>query len=595
MPRKHIHVPGTAYRRNYNIENIELALNAVTDKSMSFSQAAEKFGVPKTTIYRRYRGMNSEKLGRPTVLNFNEENKIVEALLKAAAFGYPFSSLQLREFIQNYFNQKGVTVKFFKDNLPGIEWYNNFMLRHPELAIRNTENIKRCRANLNKETLESYFNCLKTSIENISPENIINFDETNLSDDPGKEKVIVRRGSKHAYKIMDTSKSSTSIMFTCTGDGCMLPPYIVYKAKNLYPDWVEGGPDGAVYNRSLSGWFDSHIFEDWFLKVALPYLKRKSGKKLLIGDNLASHLSLKVITQCEENDINFVFLPPNSTHVCQPLDVAVFRPVKKTWKKLLIQWKQKNRGVIPKSKFPALLSELISILDQTFEKNIKAGFEASGIIPFNPQRVINKLFPCDNVDQNALNDSFSEVLRKTFQKDVSACLSKQRMRKISVAPGQSVTTADFQLAGSSSQPNERDGMDEASTQVAVTSVQGTDCDASIIESESEDLNMDCSTSRMNFSWDLLNEGDFVQVSFIYNENSKKEVRKVFVSKIIHMEHINEEIKVSCMRQYKDKKNCFVFPHIEDINIVNLQNVVSLLSKPVISRGRYSFRKDEFSV
>lgn len=130
-------------------------------------------------------------------------------------------------------------------------------------------------------------------------------------------------------------------MFAVARDGTILPPYIVYKSKNIYPEWMQGGPEGSHYNRTKSGWFDSLCFEDWFLKIAFPFLRRKQEKKILIGDNLASHLSYSVIKSCMENDIHFVFLPKNSTHLCQPLDVAVFGPLKRVWRDVLTEWKKR--------------------------------------------------------------------------------------------------------------------------------------------------------------------------------------------------------------------------------------------------------------
>lgn len=77
----------------------------------------------------------------------------------------------------------------------------------------------------------------------------------------------------------------------------------------MYDTWTTDGPKGARYNRSKSGWFDLQCFSDWFMTVALPHLKKLDGKKLMIEDNLSSHLSLEVIQKCEEHDRAFVFLP----------------------------------------------------------------------------------------------------------------------------------------------------------------------------------------------------------------------------------------------------------------------------------------------
>ena len=48
------------------------------------------------------------------------------------------------------------------------------------------------------------------------------------------------------------------------------------------------------------------------MSVALPYLKPVRGKKVLVGDNLSSHLSAEIIQKCEENQIAFCFLPSHS-------------------------------------------------------------------------------------------------------------------------------------------------------------------------------------------------------------------------------------------------------------------------------------------
>ena len=52
--------------------------------------------------------------------------------------------------------------------------------------------------------------------------NILNYDETNLSDDPGAEKLIFKCGKKYPEHIMNYSKGNTSIMFSGTAAGELL-------------------------------------------------------------------------------------------------------------------------------------------------------------------------------------------------------------------------------------------------------------------------------------------------------------------------------------------------------------------------------------
>lgn len=155
-------------------------------------------------------------------------------------------------------------------------------------------------------------------------------------------------------------------MFSGTASGVNLPPYIVYKSMHLYDTWTKRGPKGTIYNRSSSGWFDINILEDYFFRIVLPHFQKSAFE----DHNCASHLSFKVIQSCIENNIRFVFLPPNSTHLTQPLDVAWFRPFKTKWCIVLQDWKQKNRGVVPKSSFPSLLNKTLNELGDNAKTNL---------------------------------------------------------------------------------------------------------------------------------------------------------------------------------------------------------------------------------
>ncbi|KAJ8964130.1 hypothetical protein NQ314_005097 [Rhamnusium bicolor] len=124
-------------------------------------------------------------------------------------------------------------------------------------------------------------------------------------------------GTKRPSCSIHSSKSSTSIMFACSGSGEMLPSYVVYKAKKLDPDWVQNGPDETVYNRYTSGWFDSFLSEDWFNKIVLPRFRRKEGVKVLNGNNLSSHISFNIIHKCIENNI-FFHTPTSKQHSHMP-------------------------------------------------------------------------------------------------------------------------------------------------------------------------------------------------------------------------------------------------------------------------------------
>ncbi|KAI4468075.1 hypothetical protein MML48_2g00019108 [Holotrichia oblita] len=209
MPRRFIHKLGTSHRRDYPRERLENALRAVIEEHMSFGQAAEQFSVPKATLYDKYRGMHGDLLGRKPAMSVAEERYIVTALLKAAEFIVPFTEKDLMDFVEQYITRKGIRIKEFKDNRPGRDWVRNFLKRNSVLSHRNSQNIKRCRADLQPEIIIDYFEHLRTTVEGVPRANIVNFDETNITDDPGRQQVFVFKKAKHASRVMDFSKPST--------------------------------------------------------------------------------------------------------------------------------------------------------------------------------------------------------------------------------------------------------------------------------------------------------------------------------------------------------------------------------------------------
>ncbi|GLV42977.1 hypothetical protein CBL_13662 [Carabus blaptoides fortunei] len=89
--------------------------------------------------------------------------------------------------------------------------------------------MKRVRANLSPETVIEYFENWKPVLDGVAPENITNYDETNITGDPSKVELLVKRGNKHARKKLDSFKQSTSMMFAASGIGTLVPLYIELK------------------------------------------------------------------------------------------------------------------------------------------------------------------------------------------------------------------------------------------------------------------------------------------------------------------------------------------------------------------------------
>lgn len=126
------------------------------------------------------------------MLTTKEETALVKKLQICA--GYPLEMYDLRVIVKSYLDRIGRKIRKSKDNLPGPDFVKGFMSRHKaELAVRVCQNIKRSRAAVSSEIINNYFDKLERTIVGIPPSNIVNYDEMNLCNGPGRIKVVVKR------------------------------------------------------------------------------------------------------------------------------------------------------------------------------------------------------------------------------------------------------------------------------------------------------------------------------------------------------------------------------------------------------------------
>ena len=165
-----------------------------------------------------------------------------------------------------------------------------------------------------------------------------NTDETGFCTSVASNRVLARKGSKDVHETGGGSgRDHYTVLAAGSAEGTRLPPFILYKGANLYRRWTKGGPAGAVYGVSDSGWMDTQNFMEWFKKLYVPAVTPllQTGPVVLFVDGHYSHLSLDLIQYAKSQGIHLFCFPPHLTHILQPLDVGVYGPVKKTWKVIL--------------------------------------------------------------------------------------------------------------------------------------------------------------------------------------------------------------------------------------------------------------------
>lgn len=191
MVSKYKRPAGARRYKDYSEETLVKCLKSVREDGTSIKTAALVFNIPERTIYSKLKTDvdNVQSPGHPNVFSAAEENSIMQHLLLLSEFDLPITQHDLMICVGNYLKKTGRTVPQFKDNMPGRDWVHGFLHRHPEISQRIAENVKLVRAEVDEPTIIKYHEHLAKTLEGIDPQNIYNFDETNLTDNPGKRKV----------------------------------------------------------------------------------------------------------------------------------------------------------------------------------------------------------------------------------------------------------------------------------------------------------------------------------------------------------------------------------------------------------------------
>lgn len=197
------------------------------------------------------------------------------------------------------------------------------------------------------------------------PRRIFNFDETAIHLNPPKKFFLSTRGAKNVYNISDNEKECLTVLLGCNAKGECPPAMILYRYERVPSHISTSVPKSITMGASKSGWMSSEIFYRYMTETFLPWtqLQNIPFPILVFLDGHASHLTLPLCEFCNENKIILVALPPNSTHILQPLDVGVIFPLKTIWKRKRQQWDYEHKDVkFNRTFFATLMDETLKEL-----------------------------------------------------------------------------------------------------------------------------------------------------------------------------------------------------------------------------------------
>lgn len=380
------------YYREWNTDKMEKAIEAVHNGTLSIRRAAEVYNIPKSTLHDRISGkvVQGASSGPEPYLTVTEETELVQFLTKCASMGFARNKKQIFDIVDRVLESKGKNVKVSNG------WWQSFRNRHPNMVLRTSEPLSYIRAvSSSPDIINHYFDLLESTIVDNNllgkASQIFNMDETGMPLDPKPPFVVAPVGAKHVSCMRTGDKSQITVIACCNAAGYAIPPTVVFDRKQIRQELTYGEIPGTAYAGTSNGWVNAEIFDSWFSKHFLAHAP-STRPLLLLLDGHSSHFEPKVLRLAAENGVIIFCLPPNTTHLTQPLDKGCFGPLKVYWKEECQTYLSKNPGkVVTRYQFSEIFAKAWA--KGMTMKNIIGGFKTTGVFPMNREAIMPKSSP----------------------------------------------------------------------------------------------------------------------------------------------------------------------------------------------------------
>ena len=367
------------------------AVDAVVTSNLSVRRAAMQYNVPKSTLGDRVSGrvQPGSVSGPAKYLTLSEEDELSRFLSRCCQIGYARSKLEVLALVQRILDSKGMKVTISHG------WWDSFRKRHPEFVLRVAAPVSQARSKAtDPDVFSRYFDLLEETMKENKldgkPGQIFNMDESAMPLDPKSPKLVFEKGYHGASCVTTGDKAQITIVACVSAAGFSLPPMVIWDHQSLSPELTIGEVPGTIYGLSKKGWIDYELFDVWFNNHFLRHVPTVRPILLML-DGHSSHYCPDTIRLAAKHQVILFALPPNTTHISQPLDKGCFSSLKESWKQVCHDFLTSNPGkVVTRYQFSQLFNK--AWMQSMNISNITSGFKVTGIYPTDRQALL-KLIP----------------------------------------------------------------------------------------------------------------------------------------------------------------------------------------------------------
>ena len=438
-------------RCQWSNDDLHNAVADVKSKVFSIRAASRAYNIPRSTLQeyvndavRKHKLQEQHvpgKVGRYPVLGDGFEKELRDHVKLLSDMYFGITKDQLCRLAYEVAEKNGIRHRFNKEKqAAGNDWFYGFMQRNRSVSLRTPESTSLARViGFRRTEVMRFFDNLKTVFEKekIDASRVYNIDETGMSTvQKQRTKILATTGKKQVGRVVSAEKGETVTAVVCiSASGSFIPPMLIFPRKNLNDRLLHGAPPGTIGATSPSGWINSQLYIQWLRHFIKHSGATADHKVLLILDNHESHVSLDAWDLCRANGITVISLPPHCSHRCQPLDIAVFGPLKSAYYRRCDEWMKSHPGKrITQYEVAGLFGDAYCSV-ATIQKCI-SGFRSAGIVPLNSSVFTDEDFAAaDNL-----------VSRTTEQPQASVSAVNRPLSPVLEAASIASTTVD--MAGS---------------------------------------------------------------------------------------------------------------------------------------------------
>jgi hypothetical protein len=203
---------------NYTKAQLQHAVAEIQRGALNIYRAHKLYQIPKITLFYHVngtRGQKSQSQGRPTCISREDERKLAEGLKTMEQWGFGLSRAKVLGLVGEFVTSNKIKTPF-KNNIPGDEWFSSFKQRH-NLSIKKPQPVEYSRKKMTDPfVINEYFNILARTIAELNindkPEQVWNLDETSVSHDPKKTKVVGAKGKPSSRTTSGPGRENTTVL-----------------------------------------------------------------------------------------------------------------------------------------------------------------------------------------------------------------------------------------------------------------------------------------------------------------------------------------------------------------------------------------------